>query len=109
MSGASPSVVVLKPIGSTAPRLTFGSSARVSPKRNRARPLCSNDVPMSVPKTPYHHDEQQDGSEFTGDRRQRDTAEPNSTCFRHRADPVRSWREGTSSLACTDVQAPKCA
>lgn len=34
-------------------QIDVGISARVSPKGNSAFPLCSNDVPMSVPKTPY--------------------------------------------------------
>ena len=37
----------------------------------------------------YDRDEQQDGSELAGDRRQRDTADPNSIYSGHRADPVK--------------------
>ena len=37
----------------------------------------------------YDHDEQQDGSELAGGRRQRDTSDPNSICSGHRADPVK--------------------
>jgi len=47
----------------------------------------------------YDHDEQQDGSELAGDRRQRDTAAPNSISSGHRADPVKGWREDTVWMA----------
>src|SRR4029450_10434077 len=57
----------------------------------------------------YDHDEQQDGSELAGDRRQRDTADPNSACSGHRADPVRRWREDTAWMARAGERARKSA
>src|ERR671913_678345 len=55
----------------------------------------------------YDDDEQQDGSELAGDRRQRDTTDPNSICSGHRADPVKRWREDIAWMARAGERAPK--